>query len=107
MLACMIEIHDLDRGRKMLGGDIPNPRRAIAKDDFLSGSIPPTTLRFGIQATAKDFRSLHGAGVGGGVFFAHSQPSIIGCCLSDHAAEFCLSSVGGLAFNLTHASFGL
>ena len=53
VLAGMIEIDDLNRARKLLAGDVPDPPRAVAHDDLGEGAAPASVPSFQIQALAE------------------------------------------------------
>src|ERR1019366_3800537 len=55
VLAGVIQIDDLDRARKMLVGEIPDPFGAVANDNLLFRTAPAPVPGFQINAFAKLF----------------------------------------------------
>ena len=70
VLARVIQIDDLHRAGKMLLGQIPDPFGPIAHDDLLFRAAPAALPGFHVDALAKLFGGLDGAGVGGGIRIA-------------------------------------
>ncbi len=67
VLAGMIGVDDLDRVRKMLTGDVPDPFGAVAQNDLGEGTAPASIPGFQIQALAELGGGFNGSGVGSGV----------------------------------------
>src|SRR5438128_5152516 len=103
----MIKVHDLNRGGKMLTGNVPDPLGSIANDDFSEGQARASIPGFQIDPVAKLGGGFDGAGIGGGARIADGVASLILCCLRENTAEFGFASVSGLAGSLALAAFGL
>src|ERR1039457_2801663 len=61
----MIKIDDLNGGGELLGGQIPNPRSAVADDHLLPGAVPTALISFAADAPPKRLRRFDPARVGG------------------------------------------
>src|SRR5712675_1363886 len=106
MLACMVEIHDLNRAGKMLVGEIPDPVRAIAHDNSDRGSVPSPVVGLRIDPESEVFRRLDRADIRGGTFIADRPALIIDTGLCKHTAEFAFSGACRLAWRSTRAALG-
>src|SRR5262245_54391183 len=53
MLAGVIEVHDQNSASKLFLGNIPNPDRPIAENDFATGSRPTPLKCFAVDAAGK------------------------------------------------------
>ena len=70
VLARVIQIDDLNRARKMLVGEIPDPFGAVANDYLLFCTAPAPVPGFQIDSFAKLFGCLNRAGIGGRIGIA-------------------------------------
>src|SRR5947209_6548921 len=107
MLACVVEIHDLNRAGKMAVGKIPDPVRAIAHNHSHRGPVPAPMVGLRIDPEPEVFGSLNSADISGGTLIAHRPALIIDTGLRKHAAQFAFSSARRLAWRSTRAAFGL
>ena len=70
VLSGVKKIDNLNCAGEMLIGNIPDPFRSIAHDDFLFGAAPAALPGFQIDALAELFRRFDGANVGSGIGIA-------------------------------------
>ena len=64
VLAGVIKIDDLNRAGEVLIGNIPDPFRSIADDDFLFGAVPAALAGFQLEAQAELLRRFNRTNVG-------------------------------------------
>jgi hypothetical protein len=107
VLARMIKIHNLNRAGKFSIGDVPDPYRAIGKNDFLGGSGPAALPSLAVHAAAELISSFDGSGVGSGSVITHWPALRIGGGLREHAAQFHFARVRRLIGVFTAAAFCL
>ena len=93
----MIEIDDLHRAWKMWLGKIPDPFGPIAHDDLLFRAAPAALPGFQIEALAKLFGGLDGAGVGGGIRIADGVAFLVPGGLGEHTSQLGFPRMGRLA----------
>src|SRR5260370_32008663 len=96
----MIKIDDLNRARKMLAGDVPDPLGAVAQDDLNEGAAPASVPGFQIEALAELGGSLNGSRVGGGIRIADRVAFLIVCGLRENTPELGFPGGSGLTSDL-------
>jgi hypothetical protein len=106
MLASVIEVDDLDRARKVLAGEIPDPDRAVANHHLLLRSAPTAPPSFGIEPQAERFGCLDSRNIGSGAFVAHGPALLVGCGLGENTTELDFACVRWLSVNFAGAAFG-
>src|SRR5487761_141922 len=87
MLPGMIEIHDLDRSRKLFLRQVPNPFCAVSGDHFLLRPVPAPPLGLGVEAAGKLPCRFDRSRVGGAVFVSHRPAFGIPLGLREDTAE--------------------
>src|SRR5580658_5354623 len=107
MLAGMPDIDDLDRTRKMLIGDIPDPLGAVAQHHFLFSPIPTSFEGFGVDPTAEQFGSFDRSGIGGRSGISNRATLRVGRSLGEDTTQFDFASACGLPWNSAGAPFQL
>src|SRR5437763_4215692 len=107
MLPGMEEINDLDGAGKMQIGEVPNPLRPIAHDDFLDGSVPTAILGFGIEPLAELLCGLDGSGVGRGVRVTNGEALLVIGSLGEDASQFHFSGTSGQTCDVAHRQVAL
>src|SRR2546430_3187729 len=107
MLACMVEIHDLNRAGKMPVGEIPDPVRPITHDNSVCGPVPTPVVGLRIDSEPELFGRLDSTDICGGTLIAHRPALIIDTGLCKHAAQFAFSGARRLVWRSTRAAFGL
>src|SRR5437588_3312334 len=105
MLARMIEIDDLNRTREVPISDIPDPLGSVADDDLLPSPAPATFPGFGVDARAERLGRFDGADISGGGFVADRSAFLVGCGLSEDAAQFDLAGACRLSLYPAGAAF--
>src|ERR1700738_2876289 len=103
----MIKIHDLNRAREMLTGDVPDPLSAVAQDDLGEGAAPASVPSFQIQTLAELGGGFNGSSVGGGVRIADRVAFLIVRRLRENTPELGFAGVSGLTGDLALPAFGL
>src|SRR5215469_12971379 len=92
----MIKIDYLNRAGEMLLGQIPDPLRPFAHDDFLLRPAPAALPGFHIESFAKLLGGFDGAGVGGGIRIADGEALLIPRGLCEYAFQFGFSRMSRL-----------
>ena len=92
----MEQIDDLNGTGKVFPGEVPDPFGAVADDDFLLRAVPSAVPGFEVDAFAKLFGVLDGAGVSGGIGIAYGVALLVPCGLRENASEFDFLCVGAL-----------
>ncbi len=100
MLAGVEEVNDLDRARKLLVGNVPNPFSAIAHHDFLVGLAPASFPGLYKQTFSEPSDGLDGGHIGGGSDIANRVSLLIQAGLGEHTAKLDLACPRGLALVL-------
>jgi len=101
LLARVIQIDDLQRARKMVCGQIPDPFGPIAQDDSLLCAAPAALPGFPVDAFPKLFGSLDGAGVGGGIRIAEGVAFWVSGGLGKHTSQLGVPRMSRLPFRLS------
>src|SRR6516225_12429661 len=103
MLAGVVEIDDLHRSGKVFVGQMPDPLRPVAYDDFLFGVAPTALPGFHIEVFPKLLGGLDGTDVGSGIRITDGKAVLVPGGLGEHAAEFGFASMRGLSVCLALA----
>src|ERR1035438_6685709 len=106
MLPRMKEIDDLNCAWKMLIGDVPDPRSAIADDDFGCGPFPASAESFCVNAVAEFVGVFDSTGKAGGIRIANGPPFLIDGSLRKHGAELALAGAGALPLDSADPALG-
>jgi hypothetical protein len=93
----MIQIDDLNRTRKMLVGEIPDPFGAVANGYLFLRAAPAPVPGFQIDSFAKLFGCFHGAGIGGRIGIADGITFCVPLRLREDASQLDFSRMRRLA----------
>lgn len=84
----VVEVHDKNRTRELIGGKIPDPDSAIANDYFDVGAAPASLKSLTVDAAGKFLGGLDGAGVGSGMGISNRVAFLIDAGGSEDTAQF-------------------
>lgn len=84
----VVEVDDKNGARELIGGKIPDPDSAIAKDYFDLGAAPASLKRLTVDAAGKFLGGLDGAGVGSGIGVSNRVAFVIDACGGEDTASF-------------------
>src|SRR6266540_4331890 len=107
MLACMIQIHDLNGAGKVVWDQIPDPFGAIPDDDLLLGAARPALPGFHVEPPAELLGRFNGPGVGGGIGIANGETLLVPTGLGEDTSQLGFACMGRLANRLAFPSFRL
>src|SRR5262245_7566833 len=93
MLACVVQINDLDRVREVFGDQVPDPLRTIADHHLLFCTAPTALRSFAIDPFAELHCVFDGPGVGGGIRVADGVALLIPGGLCEHTSQLDLPSM--------------
>ena len=99
----MIQVDDLNRTGEMFFGDVPDPFRTIADDNFLLCAAPTALPGFDIKSLAELLRTFDGSGVGCRIEIANRKAFFVPASLREHTAELGLPGMRGQAIALAFA----
>ena len=106
VLPGMIEIDNLHSARKVLIGEIPDPDRTVANDDFGGGPFPAPAPRFGVEAVAEFVGGFDSAHIGSGIRVADGPSIFVHGGLREYDSEFALACAGALSFDSADPALG-
>src|SRR2546428_3355648 len=96
MLTSVVKVDNLNRARKMLSGQIPDPLRPVAHHHLLLRAAPTPLPGFPVKALAKVFGGFDSARIGGGIRIPERVDLLIPRRLREHAPQLDFPRMGGL-----------
>src|SRR2546430_15475712 len=103
----MIQVNDLDRSRKVLFRDSPDPRCSVAEHDDLQRARHTSAYRPGIDPSAKLLCCFDRSNIGSGLRVAERITLLVHLGLREDTPKLRFPGFGLSGWILTFASFGL